>query len=293
MSKMQTTYEKLEAEKSDLIGKLETANKTIEGLNAEIQASEKMKISSQPVESTITKIIAASDTAAPTNDIMYPTQFNSFHDDFMTSPLKLKQHDSNTQVGQGSAVAIPHSSSGQPEKEQTGLITNNQSMCSLLSMGSAEVEVGFLQVQGTMIDFASQMESLNRMTDRIEVNSKPAPVLSKAEREMRLITRNRKALDKRDEMIAHQNVDIESSFESNRLPEDKRSVERHQIKANLLESLDNRDYPDSKSELTNSKFKIELPILNNCKVDADQSENIMTSVQVTESVHDSIILLDA
>ena len=138
------------------------------------------------------------------------------------------------------------------------------------------------------------METLNRMTDRIEINPKPAPILSKAEREMRLITRNRKALDKRDEMIAHQNVDIESSFESNRLPEDKRSVERHQIKANLLESLDNRDYPDSKSELLmNSKFKIELPILNNCKADADQSENIMTSVQVTESVHDSIILLDA
>ena len=46
MTKMQTAYEKLEAEKSDLIEKLETANKTIKELNAEIQATEKMKISS-------------------------------------------------------------------------------------------------------------------------------------------------------------------------------------------------------------------------------------------------------
>ena len=61
------------------------------------------------------------------------------------------------------------------------------------------------------------------MTDRAE--RKP-PLLSKAEREMRLIDRNRKALDKRDEMMALQNVDIESSFESSRLPEDKRSVEK-------------------------------------------------------------------
>ena len=297
MTKMQTAYEKLKAEKLDLVNKLESANRNIEELNTEIQAIDQMKINSQPVESTITKIIAASDTATPMNDIIYPTSFNSFQDDFLTSPLKvesLQQQDSTTQGGQGTAIAIPHSSIDLQEKGQAGLITNNQSMCSLLSMGSAEVEEGFLQVQGTMIDFASQMETLNRMTDRIEINPKPAPILSKAEREMRLITRNRKALDKRDEMIAHQNVDIESSFESNRLPEDKRSVERHQIKANLLESLDNRDYPDSKSELLmNSKFKIELPILNNCKADADQSENIMTSVQVTESVHDSIILLDA
>ena len=77
-----------------------------------------------------------------------------------------------------------------------------------------------------MIDFASQMESLNRMTDKAERKVERPPLLSKAEREMRLIDRNRKALDKRDEMMALQNVDIESSFESSRLPEDKRSVEK-------------------------------------------------------------------
>ena len=46
MTKMQTAYEKLEAEKSDLISQLESAKKTIEELNIEIQATENMKISS-------------------------------------------------------------------------------------------------------------------------------------------------------------------------------------------------------------------------------------------------------
>jgi hypothetical protein len=41
-----------------------------------------------------------------------------------------------------------------------------------------------------------------------------------------MINRNKEALDKRDEMIAMQNVDIESSFASSRLPEDKRSVDK-------------------------------------------------------------------
>ena len=54
---------------------------------------------------------------------------------------------------------------------------------------------------------------------------------------MRMIERNREALDKRNEMLALQNVDVESSFASSKLPEDKRSVEQ-QIKANLLDSLE-------------------------------------------------------
>lgn len=55
-----------------------------------------------------------------------------------------------------------------------------------------------------------------------------------------MISHNREALDKRDEMMALQNVDIESSFASSRLPEDKRSVEK-QIKACLLDSIDRKD----------------------------------------------------
>ena len=87
-----------------------------------------------------------------------------------------------------------------------------------------------------MIDFASQMETLNRLGSSREA-PKPALSLTKSEKELRMISRNREALHKRNEMIAQQNVDIESSFASSRLPEDKRSVER-QIKACLLESLD-------------------------------------------------------
>jgi len=45
-----------------------------------------------------------------------------------------------------------------PLESEKNLLLNSQSMASFLSMGSAEVEVGFLQVHGTMIDFASQME---------------------------------------------------------------------------------------------------------------------------------------
>ena len=119
------------------------------------------------------------------------------------------------------------------------------------------------------------MESLKRMTDKAERKEAPAgPVLTKAEREMRLIDRNRKELDKRDEMIALQNVDIESSFESSRLPEDKRSVEKQQIRACLLESLENRDVSNSTSELMKTRLMIELPINHSEK----QSENIVTSV---------------
>ena len=53
-----------------------------------------------------------------------------------------------------------------------------------------------------MIDFASQMESLNKMTYQIEKGIHPALNLTKSEKELRLVNRNRKALDKRDEMIA-------------------------------------------------------------------------------------------
>ena len=50
--------------------------------------------------------------------------------------------------------------------------------------------------------------------------------LSKSEKEIRLINKNREALDKRDEMMAMQNVDIESSFASSKLPEDKRMIDK-------------------------------------------------------------------
>ena len=103
-------------------------------------------------------------------------------------------------------------------------------MCSILSMESAEVEVGFLQVQRTLIDFASQMESLNRMpNEKSNDNNKlsyPPLQMTKSEKELRMINRNRKAQDKRDEILAMQNVDIESSFASSKLPEEKRSVEK-------------------------------------------------------------------
>ena len=39
-------------------------------------------------------------------------------------------------------------------------------------------------------------------------------------------------------MLAQQNVDIESSFASSKLPEEKRSVEKQVIKANLFDSVE-------------------------------------------------------
>lgn len=82
------------------------------------------------------------------------------------------------------------------------------------------------------------METLNKMgappeTDRSNATMK----LTKSEKELRLISKNKEALDKRDEMLAMQNVDIESSFASSKLPEDKRTIDK-QFRANLLESCE-------------------------------------------------------
>ena len=114
-------------------------------------------------------------------------------------------------------------------------------------------------VQRPMIDFASQMESLNRMNMADEEEKRPVLLLTKSEKELRLINRNREALDKRDEMLAQQNVDIESSFESSRLPEDKRSVEK-QIRACLLDSIDIEiaKESDNISDLTKKNKKDDL-----------------------------------
>lgn len=99
-------------------------------------------------------------------------------------------------------------------------------------MESAEVEVGALHIQRPVIDFASQMESLNRMnkfnnsSDVFVSNDACSRTmqLTKSQKELRMINRNRNALNKRNKMLASQNVDIESSFASSRLPEDKRSI---------------------------------------------------------------------
>ena len=56
--------------------------------------------------------------------------------------------------------------------------------------------------------------------------SYPPLQMTKSEKELQLITRNRKALEKRDEILAMQEVDVESSFASSKLPEEKRSVEK-------------------------------------------------------------------
>ena len=107
-----------------------------------------------------------------------------------------------------------------------------------MSMESAEIETGALQVQRTLIDFASQMETLNKMGAPPETDLSNATMkLTKSEKELRLISKNKEALDKRDEMLAMQNVDIESSFASSKLPEDKRTIEK-QFRANLLESCE-------------------------------------------------------
>ena len=72
----------------------------------------------------------------------------------------------------------------------------------MLSMESAEIETGALQVQRTLIDFASQMENLNRISTEKKSAPPPALKLTKSEKELRLISKNREALDKRDEIIA-------------------------------------------------------------------------------------------
>lgn len=79
------------------------------------------------------------------------------------------------------------------------------------------------------------METLNRFNPSATEPTNPVLKLTKSEKELRLISKNREALDKRAEMLAMQNVDIESSFASSKLPEDKRTIDK-QIKACLLES---------------------------------------------------------
>ena len=79
------------------------------------------------------------------------------------------------------------------------------------------------------------METLNRFNPGATEPTNPVLKLTKSEKELRLISKNREALDKRAEMLAMQNVDIESSFASSKLPEDKRTIDK-QIKACLLES---------------------------------------------------------
>ena len=82
----------------------------------------------------------------------------------------------------------------------------------MLSMDSIDNAEGGIQVQRTMIDFASQMEALNRQG--IEVNEEPALALTQSQKELRMINMNREAIKKRNEMVQVQNADIESSFDS-------------------------------------------------------------------------------
>ena len=60
--------------------------------------------------------------------------------------------------------------------------------------------------------------------------------MTQSEKELRLINLNKEAIEKRDEMMSKQAVDVESSFASSQLPEDKRSQSR-KFKATLIESV--------------------------------------------------------
>ena len=66
-----------------------------------------------------------------------------------------------------------------------------------------------------------------------------------------MMHRNKEALDKRNEMLAMQNVDIESSFASSKLPEDKRSIDK-QMKVCLLDSTDKKTKSINISDLLKS-----------------------------------------
>jgi len=123
-------------------------------------------------------------------------------------------------------------------------------------MESAEIETTALQVQHTFIDFTCQMENLNRLgSSEVMINTseqaKPTLKLTKSEKELRMINRNKEALDKRDERIAMQNVDVESSFASSKLPEEKRSMDK-QIRACLLDQTDRKSKSINISELLKS-----------------------------------------
>ena len=58
----------------------------------------------------------------------------------------------------------------------------------MLSMDSVDNAEGGIQVQRTMIDFASQMEALNRQGQQDE---EPTLALSKSQKELRMIEMNR------------------------------------------------------------------------------------------------------
>lgn len=75
--------------------------------------------------------------------------------------------------------------------------------------------------------------------------------MTKSEKELRMMHRNKEALDKRNEMLAMQNVDIESSFASSKLPEDKRSIDK-QMKVCLLDSTDKKTKSINISDLLKS-----------------------------------------
>ena len=101
------------------------------------------------------------------------------------------------------------------------------------------------------------MENLNRLgSSEVMINTgeqaKPTLKLTKSEKELRMINRNKEALDKRDEMIAMQNVDVESSFASSKLPEEKRSMDK-QIRACLLDQTDRKSKSINISELLKSQ----------------------------------------
>ena len=75
--------------------------------------------------------------------------------------------------------------------------------------------------------------------------------MTKSEKELRMMHRNKEALDKRNEMLAMQNVDIESSFASSKLPLDKRSIDK-QMKVCLLDSTDKKTKSINISDLLKS-----------------------------------------
>ena len=88
-------------------------------------------------------------------------------------------------------------------------------------------------------------------------------------------------MDKRNELLAMQNVDVESSFASSRLPEEKRTIDK-EIKVNLLDTV------------CPSTFTLLEPMKTQSRLVTEHapSENIDSSAQVTENGHDSVIILD-
>ena len=127
-----------------------------------------------------------------------------------------------------------------------------------------------------MIDFASQMEALNRQGQ--ENNEEPALALTQSQKELRMIKMNREAINKRNEMVKEQNADIESSFDSSQLPEDKRS-KNNNLKASFL---DNSNLLRKEAA---AKFLNLAPDEENLKTNqsGDPSE---------ENIQDSIVILD-